>query len=160
MARLTDPTKITAWRSRFQRFRRSDMTVARFCAAERVTEPSFYYWQKKLGMQSRRRRAPAKRRSDGACNISTHTSTSAGTDAESRATFQPITVVPGSHGVVVQLPGGARIEMDAQYLDAIRAVVAEIVRAEPGRGDPAFADHRHRSADNQVTGVTCGAVPC
>jgi hypothetical protein len=44
--------------------------------------------------------------------------------------FRPVTVVPATTGVVVCLPGGTRIEVDARQLDAIRAVVAEAVRTD------------------------------
>jgi len=53
--------------------------------------------------------------------------------SEDRHIFTPVSVVPAAYGVVVRLPGGARIEVDAQHLDAIRAVVAETVRADHGQ---------------------------
>src|SRR3954463_10748790 len=36
------------WAERLDRFRRSGQTVARFCAAEGVSEPSFYVWKRTL----------------------------------------------------------------------------------------------------------------
>jgi len=53
--------------------------------------------------------------------------------SEDRHIFTPVSVVPAAYGVVVRLPGGARIEVGAQHLDAIRAVVAETVRADHGQ---------------------------
>jgi hypothetical protein len=38
-------------------------------------------------------------------------------------------VIPSPSGVSIQLPGGARIEVRADDLDAVRAVVAEVARA-------------------------------
>ena len=58
MARSSDPTKVAAWRGRFRRFARSGLAVARFCAKERVSVASFYYWRKNLGPQGRPQRRP------------------------------------------------------------------------------------------------------
>ena len=60
MARSRDPKKVALWQGRFRRFVDSGLSVVRFCAAEGVSEASFYYWQKKLGRPRRRRAARAK----------------------------------------------------------------------------------------------------
>ncbi len=112
MARSTDSKKAALWRTRFQRYPGSGLSVARFCATEGVSESSFYYWQKKLGPL--RRRPPGRAGDRDAC-------------FEDRGLFQPVTVVPATSGVVVRLPGGTQIEVAAGQLDAIRAVVAETV---------------------------------
>ena len=146
MARSFDPAKRALWQGRFRRYLDSGLSVARFCAAEDVSESSFYYWHKKLGPLKRRppgcAEDPAARRADHpVCCVE------GGARAEDRATrcggrsaitdeqrmFRPVTVVPAACGVVVQLPGGARIEVGAAYLDAIRAVVAETVRANQSK---------------------------
>jgi transposase len=36
------------WAERLDRFRRSGQTVAQFCAAEGISEPSFYVWKRTL----------------------------------------------------------------------------------------------------------------
>ena len=36
------------WAERLDRFRRANQTVAQFCAAEGVSEPSFYVWKRTL----------------------------------------------------------------------------------------------------------------
>ena len=36
------------WAERLERFRRANQTVAQFCAAEGVSTPSFYVWQRTL----------------------------------------------------------------------------------------------------------------
>lgn len=36
------------WRERLQRFEQAQMTVAQFCTAEDVWQPSFYNWKRKL----------------------------------------------------------------------------------------------------------------
>jgi hypothetical protein len=133
MGRSTDPKKAALWRTRFQRYPGSGLSVARFCAAEGVSESSFYYWQKKLGPIKRRRLARAENRATRCVDYPVRRADRGGLaedrDAcfEDRGLFQPVTVVPATSGVVVRLPGGTQIEVAAGQLDAIRAVVAETV---------------------------------
>lgn len=111
MAGSSDPTKVAAWRGRFQRFARSGLAVARFCAKERVSVASFYYWRKKLGPQGRPQRRPQP-------------------VPECDDAFQQVTVVPAAVGVSIRLPGGAQIEVGSERLDTVRAVIAEVARAD------------------------------
>ena len=106
MARSSDPAKVAAWRGRFQRFARSGLAVARFCAKERVSVASFYYWRKKLGPRGRPQPVP-----------------------ECDDAFQQVTIVPAAVGVSIRLPGGAQIEVGSERLDTVRAVIAEVARA-------------------------------
>ncbi|MBU1693420.1 hypothetical protein KJ680_14430 [bacterium] len=122
MARLSDPKKAALWQRRFRRFLNSGLAVARFCAAERVSESSFYYWRKKLGPLRRNRAVGAEDRAAGRGGRRTIT--------DDPRIFRPVTVVPAACGVVVRLPGGVRIEVAASQLDTLRAVVAETVRAD------------------------------
>jgi hypothetical protein len=50
--------------------------------------------------------------------------------------FQPV-LVPGGGVVAVELPSGVRLELPAQQLQLVRAVLAELLEAEAGclRGD-------------------------
>jgi hypothetical protein len=52
MASVESKRKRQAWAERFGRYRTSGLTVARFCAQERVSVNTFYYWAR----QSERRR--------------------------------------------------------------------------------------------------------
>lgn len=148
MARSTDPKQVALWQGRFRRFVDSGLPVARFCAAEQVCESSFYYWQKKLGAQALRRPAGAQERGarakDGDRCAEDRAAGCEGRRAvtNQRSVFRPVTVVSAACGLVVQLPGGARIELEATQLDIIRAVVAETVRADHGRSDDP-AEHAH-----------------
>jgi hypothetical protein len=129
MARSSDPKKLALWQGRFRRFLDSGSAVARFCAIEHVSESSFYYWQKRLGAQARRR--PTRAEGRGACSEDRSVRAEGrGTGAADYGVFQPVTVVPGVCGVLVRLPGGTQIEVGAEHLDAIRAVMAETVRAD------------------------------
>jgi hypothetical protein len=126
MARSSDPQKVALWQRRFRRFLDSGLPVARFCAAEQVSECSFYYWQKKLGPLRYRGRAGGAEDDATRCE-------SRRAVTEDRQVFRPVTVVPTPCGVVVWLPSGARIDVAASQLDTIRAVVAEIVQADHDR---------------------------
>ena len=123
MARRSDSEKNAEWRKRLGRFSGCGLTVARFCSGERVSVASFYYWRRKLQQAARRGRMPAR-----------------------PGLFRQVTVVPaapamvsaasagdpGAATVSIQLPCGTRIELDAEHVDAVRAVVGEVVRAYRG----------------------------
>ena len=49
MASRQNSQKRRAWEVRFQRFRASGLSVARFCEQERVSANTFYYWAKRIG---------------------------------------------------------------------------------------------------------------
>lgn len=109
----SDPNKLAVWRARLERFARSGLAVAPFCARERVSEASFYHWRKKLGLHKRRQRT-----------------------MDRRGAFQPVAVVPATFEdiprpptVCIRLPCGTRMEVCAEHVDAVRAVVAEVARA-------------------------------
>ena len=48
-----DPKREALWRGVLARFDTSGLTVRRFCAQERVTEPSFYAWRRVIRDPSR-----------------------------------------------------------------------------------------------------------
>ena len=56
MVSLPDVEKGRAWEVRFERFRASGLSVARFCKQERVSVNTFYYWAKRVGSNSARPR--------------------------------------------------------------------------------------------------------
>lgn len=104
MSRYSADAAWRVWRERLGRFRGSDLPVARFCGQEGVSAASFYNWRKRLAAGGGRQRSR-----DGAA-------------------FQRLTVVPAA-GVSIHLTCGTRIEIRAGDLDAIRAVVAEVIRS-------------------------------
>ena len=132
MARSSDPTKVAAWRGRFRRFARSGLAVARFCAKERVSVASFYYWRKNLGPQGRPQPVP-----------------------ECDDAFQQVTVVSAAVGVSIRLPGGAQIEVGSERLDTVRVVIAEVARADRD----AASEHGLRSR-SQAPAQKCGVASC
>jgi len=147
MSRSSDPTKPAVWRERLERFSSCGLAVARFCAREGVSAALFYYWRKKLGANGQRGPRPLLgprgrrlRMTDGRPR---HRSGPTG----GCGVFQPVAVVsaargfvpvasglvPAARAVCIQMPCGTRIEVGADDLDALRTVVAEVVRADRGR---------------------------
>lgn len=99
--------KTVAWRRRVRRFASSGMTVVRFCEDEGISTASFYRWRKRL----------AKRR----------TSTR---DGGHTPTFQAVRVTAADAAVAILLPGGARVEVPTDAIDAVRVVVGELLQHE------------------------------
>jgi hypothetical protein len=147
MSRSLDSTKPAVWRARFERFFDCGLAVARFCAREGVSVASFYLWRKKLGAHGRRTLRPplghrGRRRRMTEGHPPHRTDPTGG-----RGVFQQVAVVPPARGfipvasslvsagraVCIQMPCGTRIEVGADDLDAVRTVVAEVVRAYRGR---------------------------
>jgi hypothetical protein len=113
MSRSTDSRKLTLWRKRFERFSRGELAVGPFCAGERVSVASFYYWREKVGDVGRPSRGRPRTDRPGV--------------------FQPVTVVPAAPAVRIQLPCGTRIEMGTEDLEVVRAVVGVVARSDDGR---------------------------
>ena len=113
MARSTDSGKLALWRERFSRFSRGELAVGPFCARERVSVASFYYWREKVG--------ECRRRGEGR------------PQTDRRSVFRPVTVVPAAPAVRIELPGGTRIEVGAEDLEVVRAVVGVVARSDDGR---------------------------
>jgi hypothetical protein len=113
MSGTTDLRKLALWRERFARFARGELPVGAFCARERVSVTSFYYWREKVGQ--------AKQPGPGRLH------------ANRPGVFQPVTVVPAVPAVRIALPGGTRIEVGAEDLEMVRAVVEAVARSDAGR---------------------------
>jgi hypothetical protein len=81
------------------------MTVVGFCEDEGISTASFYRWRKKLAA----RQTP----SSGDKHL---------------PAFQAVRVTAGDAAMAVLLPGGARVEVPAASLDAVRAVMGELLQ--------------------------------
>lgn len=107
MARQPDPQKAVLWRQRLRRFQHSGLSIARFCAQEGCSDASFYQWRKRLAKTVK-----------GA------------TRSKPPASFHAVQILPARLPISIQFPGGTRIEMPAENLPAVRAVVRELARAD------------------------------
>ena len=117
MARSSDSSKVVVWRRRVGRFGRSGMTVVRFCAEEGVSTASFYRWRNRLAEQGLPTPNGEARRS-------------VTTGVEQTPLFQPLRVRRAETPISIQLPGGVRVEVPAGNLDAVRAVLGELLRRD------------------------------
>ena len=106
MVRGSDGDQLKLWRDRFGRCAKSELTIGEFCAREGIATATYYYWRKKLASSAGRRK-------------SAH-----------RPVFQPVLVTPSLSALLVRLPGGAELEVPRENLEAVRAVVAELVRTQ------------------------------
>ena len=113
MSRSTDSRKLALWQERFERFSRGELAVGPFCAREHVSVASFYYWREKVGKAG----GPSRDRPH----------------ANRSGVFQPVTVVPVAAAVRIELPCGTRIEVGAEDLDVVRAVVGVVSQSNDGR---------------------------
>jgi len=60
MSQRLDVQKQRQWEERLGRYRSGGLTVERFCAEERVSPNTFYYWARRVGSQrTKPRSAPA-----------------------------------------------------------------------------------------------------
>ena len=97
MARQEDRRKLAAWQQRLRRFTTSGLTVARFCARERVSLPTFWYWRRKCeGTDSKPATKPA--------------------------TFSSVEVI-GGRTVTLRFPAGAVLEIPEDRPDLVRVAI-------------------------------------
>ena len=110
MARSSHSSKAVTWQRRVRRFERSGMTVARFCEQEGVSTASFYRWRNRLAHQ----RPPTR-------------------GLDQTPAFQAVRVTRADAPVSIRLPGDVRVEVPAENLEAVRAVLGELLRADARR---------------------------
>ena len=106
MAGCLDSQKACEWRQQMERFQEGRQSVTEFCRKEGVSAPSFYQWRKRL---ARRPRA-----------------------TEEASGFRAVRLV-SSAGVVVQLPGGTRLEVPTSDPQALRLVIDTLARVDAER---------------------------
>ena len=94
------------WAERVERFRRSGQTVAQFCAAEGVSEPSFYVWKRTLA---------------------------ADTPATPHPALVPIRLTPSPAAAAIELalPGGAVVRFPADVRADLLVAVLRGVEGSP-----------------------------
>jgi transposase-like protein len=95
-------SKRAEWRKRLGEYRGSGLTVAGFCQREGISTASFYAWRKRLRVTK-----------------------TAG--KEGRPVFEPLRLTPAGTPMAIHLPGGVRVEVPMENLEAVRAVVSEVL---------------------------------
>jgi hypothetical protein len=125
MTRRLDVQKRQQWEQRFERHRASGLTVGRFCANERVSVNTFYYWAKRLGTPSRRPQIVRAQKSRERA------------PQRVRQTAAPGLVAAGNAAVVLfRLNAAVEVSVPADCLDVIRCL-ANCVQHAP-------AEHSNR----------------
>ena len=106
--RRSDGGKRAEWQKRLDDFEASGLTVAQFCRQVDVTPHTFYYWKKRLGRSSEKRRDLAARELGRKSGVVT------ATPMESKPNGALVTFTWGST---------LRISVPAHCVDAIRGVL-------------------------------------
>jgi len=101
--------KAGEWQRRLARFRRGRQSVAEFCRKEGVSAPSFYLWRRRLAQPPVPAGAPVELRD-----------------------FAPIRLTTAA-SVSVELPGGTALHVPTSDREALRVVIAALVRADARR---------------------------
>ena len=135
MASRENEQKRSEWAERLTRHRASGLTVARFCAQERVSVNTFYYWSRRVG-------AGAASSAAQRAQVSTFPDVvSSGTRALGKRGPQPRTesaTIGARNGEVRFLIDAAvEVTVPAECLDAIRCLVECLARHRVRR-DAAF----------------------
>jgi hypothetical protein len=115
MPRGSRPQKVEEWMARLGRFGESGQTVTQFCKSERISQPSFYQWKKKLGR--------TVKRAEGS-RPGTHRA-----NERNGPAFRPVEVVPCSdrQPATIRFSAGVDIEL-GNDLQVVQAVVATVVK--------------------------------
>jgi len=95
------------WRKRLGQYRGSGLTVAGFCEQEGISTASFYAWRRRL-------RATRKAGKDG------------------RPGFASVRLTPAGTPMSIHFPAGVRVEVPMENLEAVRAVVSEVLAKAGG----------------------------
>jgi hypothetical protein len=119
-----DVEKRQAWEARLERFRTSGQTVVRFCAQERVSANTFYYW--------------ARRVRSASTSIGNSRAKRAGRSQGSRQAL-PQQSAYGTRtdaGLVrFHLSAAVQVSVPADCLDAIRCLAESLQQAQRERSD-------------------------
>jgi len=112
MPRGSSPIKVQQWAERLERFAQSGQTVVQFCQAERVSQPSFYQWKKKLAQQASAQPSSHKKSSPSA--------------------FRAVELIPPTQAATtVRLANGIEIELGGD-LRVVQAVLKQLLELPSG----------------------------
>jgi hypothetical protein len=147
MGRSADLKLAAEWRARVARQSSSGLTIAAYCRQERVSQPSFYFWKRRLSGETPARVAPSRakkrrhpRKSQGAW-APFRTASAAQRPQVSPAAHEafvqiPLPVARGSAWIEFSLPDGTVIRLPEQNLAALERILDTLAgrrRTEPRR---------------------------
>lgn len=114
MRRRSNVGRDAEWRQRLERFAGWAGTVAEFCRRERVAQPTFYRWRKRLRLATN---SESRERINGQSEASP-------TDAadRGRARFVELSVEPLT-AVEIELPNGALVRVPAEREAMLRVAI-------------------------------------
>lgn len=123
MTRILDIQKRREWEQRFERYRAGGLTVGRFCANERVSVNTFYYWAKRIGSR------PSRSRTDQPDK------TSEGVPQRVRQAA-PLDLATATNEAVVRfrLSSAVEVSVPANCLEVIRCLALCVQPAPAERG--------------------------
>ena len=107
MVRAVSSRKEELWRARLQRFQISGLSVTQFCERERVSQPSFYQWRKRLA---------------GSVAV------------PSPSPFVPVRLTQVT-AVAINLPNGTQILVPPGSSDDLRVAIEAAGRCQAGNGN-------------------------
>lgn len=105
MARQGDRRKFAEWQRRLRRFEKSGLTIARFCARERVSVPTFGYWRRKCAG-------------------------GASSPTVAAAAFKSVEVI-GRRAVTLRFPAGAVLDIPEDRPDLMRVAIEAVTGGAP-----------------------------
>jgi hypothetical protein len=105
MSRQGDRRKLVEWQRRLRRFEKSGLTIARFCARERVSVPTFGYWRRKCA--------------GGAAS-----------PTAAPASFKSVEVI-GGRAVTLRFPAGAVLDIPEDRPDLVRVAIEAVTGVTP-----------------------------
>lgn len=148
MSQRLDVQKQRQWEQRFERYRSGGLTVARFCAKERVSPNTFYYWARRVGSQPVR---PGSSQADQTPDEMPN---------RARLAAAMDLAAPSNAGVVrFRLNTAVEVLVPASCLDVIRCLTHCLQRSSPDHHSAAFQEvlvgPRARATTEPIDGVNC-----
>jgi hypothetical protein len=106
MAHSFPERKAHEWRRRLRRYHKSRQSVVAFCRQEGVSQPTFYFWRKRLAQAVE----PTPRSLEP-------------------AGFRPVRLLPAAN-VDVRLPGGTQLIVPLSDPEGLRLVIETLARVD------------------------------
>jgi hypothetical protein len=117
MPRISKSDRVELWLDRFHRHSQSGQTIAEFCAAERVSAPSFYQWKRRL-----------------AATLSENQETRTVLAKPQQPSFAEVRIVGQTSPTLVSLPGGIHIQLGTDLVVAAIVIDRILQHACPTDG--------------------------